>query len=625
MAAPVAEPPRPRTPWTWGAAILLLGALVAGLVGAAILLWRFIDVDSLLEAAMNDAPPAVEEFVADVRLPELPATISWTAHIYVSPRSASFFPDSEYYPALIDRWESTLAGAGAEVRRTHGASGIAALPAAELLVIPAAVCLDEAEREAIRGRVEQGGHLLVTWALGARDENCNWLGFDYLRELAGAQTAGTLEGEPPNYLVVPHGSVVAAGLPPGSRLELYPEPWITLRAGASNVFWSDWALNPLSAPEGGVGGGAIARTTPSGTRFVWFGYRLDVAARPRDQRLLERLAQNAALWAAGHLVAEVDPWPSGYRAAMAVTQDAEHNFRNSRRLAEGLSEIGVPVTFFVVTQLAREHPELAGLLAAAGELGSHSVDHRQVGGRVWGAQLAGVNRARADIAGWSGERPLGFRPPRELFDSLTLEAWRRSGGLYVAASNGARSAAPEIFDVRSGRVVVLPRVVDDDYTIIVTRGQTRPDSLRAAFVTGLEKMRLLGGLSLLTTHTQLIDSRHRVEAVASAVQAARDAGDVWLARTGEIAEWWLGRSDLELTVRERADRSAILNVRNNGTSPVASAWLHVYLPEEPASFAAPELGDTVLESHYEAGGLRVRLPAVGPGESLEILLPRRPA
>jgi peptidoglycan/xylan/chitin deacetylase (PgdA/CDA1 family) len=625
MAAPVAEPPRERTAWTWGAAIVLLGALVAGLVGGAILLWRHIDVDMLLEAATEEAPPPVDEFVAEVTLPELPATIGWTAHIYMSQRSASFFPDPDYYPALIDRWESILTGVGADVSLVSGAAGVEALPTGDVLAIPAAVCLEEGEREAIRRRVEDGGHLLVTWALGARDENCDWVGYDYLRDLAGAETAGTLEGEPPTYLVVPHGSVVAAGLPPGSRLELRTEPWITLRAGVSNVFWSDWALNPLSAPEGGVGGGAIARTTLSGTRIAWFGYRLDVAAGPRDQRLLDRLAQNAALWAAGHVLAEVDPWPAGYRAAMAVTQDAEHSFKNGRRLAEGLSELDVPLTFFVVTQLARAHPELAEVLAAAGELGSHSVDHRQIGGRVWGAQLAGISRARADMATWSGELPLGFRPPRELFDSLTLEAWRRSGGLYLAASNGARSAAPEIFDVRSGRVVVLPRVVDDDYTIIVTRGQTRPDSLYGAFVAGLEKMRTLGGLSLVTTHSQLIDSKRRVEAVASAARAAQDAGDVWLARTSEIAEWWLARSELQLTLRERDDRSAILRVRNNGTSAVESAWLHVYLPEDGATFAAPELGDIILESHYEAGGLRVRLPTVGSGESLEILLPRRPA
>jgi peptidoglycan/xylan/chitin deacetylase (PgdA/CDA1 family) len=119
----------------------------------------------------------------------------------------------------------------------------------------------------------------------------------------------------------------------------------------------------------------------------------------------------------------------------------------------------------------RGHTELAETLLAAGEVGSHSVDHRQVAGRLWGNQLAALRQARNDVRGWTGERPLGLRPPREIYDQFTLEAWRRYGGLYLAGTNRARSAAPELFTVPSGPVVVLPRVVDDDYAVMVVRDE----------------------------------------------------------------------------------------------------------------------------------------------------------
>jgi peptidoglycan/xylan/chitin deacetylase (PgdA/CDA1 family) len=603
--------------------MILLGSLVAGLVGAAILLWRWVDVDSLLEAATNETPPAVEEVVADVALPGLPATAAWSAHLYESESSAGFFPDPGYYGRNLDRWELLLDGIGAGVGRISRAADLDSVHADDLLVIPAAVCLSDSERQAIRRYVERGGHLLVTWALGARDEMCRWLGYDFLRDVTGAETAGTLEGEPPSYLTVPHGSVVATGLPPGSRIELKTEPWITLRADASVVFWSDWALNPLPAPRGGAGGGALVRKLESGGRLAWFGYRLDVAAGAREERIVERLAQNAALWAAGHVLASVEPWPGGHRAAMAVTQDVEHSFKNSRRLARRLMQLEVPGTFFVVTRLALERQDLAAPLMAAGEIGSHSADHRQIAGRPWGTQTTGMTQARADLAAWSGRSPLGLRPPRELFDSVTLEAWRRTGGTYVAAANGARSAAPEIHEVESGAIVVLPRVVDDDYAVIVTRGQTRPDSLRAAFEGALEKTRWLGGLDLLTVHTQLIDSERRVDAIEAAVRSALEAGDVWIASGSEIAEWWLRRSQIALRVHERADRSAVLTVAVLGSQSVESAWLHVHLPEDRSTYAAPEMGDIILESHYGPWGLRVRLPELTPGEAIDILIPRR--
>ncbi len=622
MARRVYEPPRPRPPWAWGGAIVLLGTLTAGLIGAAILLWHFVDIDSLLEAA-EDPPPAVEQPVPDLRLPDLTLTGPWAAHVYESQRSATFFPDSTYLADLIGRWDSLLATVGAATTHLTTPASIDSLRENALLVIPSALCLDDRERQAIRRYVRRGGHLLASWALGARDGECEWVGFDLLRRLVGAESAGTVAKAPVAYLVAPRSGVLAAGFPPGSRIELRTEGWTTVRSDYSGIFWSDWALNPLSAPGGGAAGAAVTRVSESGARIAWLGYRIDAAASPRDQRPLGRLAQNAALWAAGHVIADLDPWPDGHRAALSVTQDVEHSFRNSRRLAERFRAIDVPVTFFVVTQLALERPELAPLLRSAGEVGSHGVDHRQVAGRLWGNQLAGARKAHADIASWCGAEPLGFRPPRELYDQATLEAWRRQGGLYLAASNGARSAAPEVLETQSGPLVVLPRVVDDDYSVMVMRGQRSHEALQTALLNALEKIRWLGGLDLITLHSQLIDTDRRVTAVETAVNAAREAGDVWIARASDIAEWWLARSELELVVRERPDRSVMLTVRNNGAEAVSSARLRLYLAEDGSRYAAPELGDEILDSDYGPFGQWVMLPEVASGDSLAILLPRR--
>ncbi len=71
--------------------------------------------------------------------------------------------------------------------------------------------------------------------------DCTWLGYDLTAELANAEAVGTLERRPPTFLAIPHGSAMAAGLPPGIRIELRNEPWVALRSPASIAFWSDWA------------------------------------------------------------------------------------------------------------------------------------------------------------------------------------------------------------------------------------------------------------------------------------------------------------------------------------------------------------------------------------------------
>lgn len=616
------EPPRPRTPWTWGGAILLLGTLVAGLLGAAILLWRHIDIESLLDTAEDEQLAVVDVSPPQLRLPPLPVTSDWQAYVYVSGASASFFPDTLYLHRLAARWDSLLSAAGASTVRLADADALSSLGRGALLVVPAAICLEVAEREGLRAHVLAGGDLIISWAFGTRDGSCDWRGFGLLEEMTGSRGAVTLDDRPPRYLTLPHGSVVAAGLPPGSRVELENEPWITLRAEALDPVWSDWALNPLPAADAGAAAAIVARRTEHDGRMVWFGYRFDVPASERDRRLLDRVAVNAALWAGGQVVPELEPWPGGHRAALSVTQDVEHGFPNSRRLAGRFQTLGVPVTFFVVTKLARAHPELAGLLTAAGEVASHSVDHRQTAGRFWGTQLAAARQARQDIVAWADVAPRGFRPPREIYDEATLETWRRQGGLYVAGSNDARSAAPELFDLDAGSLVVLPRVVDDDYAVMVLRGELRTDSLRAAFLSGLDKMRRLGGLDLVTVHSQLIDSEQRIEAVEAAVLAAREAGDVWIARAMDIADWWLRRADVFARVEQRADGSVRVSVSNAGAEPVAP-WLRLHLPDDPLAYAAPEAGERILDARFEDGAMRIALPEIPPGGRLELLVPRR--
>jgi peptidoglycan/xylan/chitin deacetylase (PgdA/CDA1 family) len=601
---------------------VLLTGLAGGLISGAFLLWRYIDIDSVLEAATLEPVPRVVEVAPDLSLPRLTTAAPWMAHLYVSRNSAVFFPDKTYYAGLVGRWDDLLSGAGATVRHISGAESIESLDGDQLLVVPAAVCLSGEDRSALEGYVQRGGDLLISWATGARDADCGWLGYEYMAAIAEVETVGTLERYSPTYLAVPHGSALAAGLPPGIRIELRNEPWIAVRSPTSMAFWSDWALNPRAGPYGGAASAASAVVTDAGARVAWFGFRIDMGATEHDQRLIERLVQNTLLWAAGHVIADVDPWPGGYRAALAITQDVERDFRNSRLLARRFSELDVPVTFFVVSKLVRQDKELAEALLSAGEVGSHSVDHRQVAGRLWGNQLAALRQARNDVRGWTGERPLGLRPPRELYDQFTLEAWRRFGGLYVAGTNRARSAAPEIFSVPSGHVVVLPRVVDDDYAVMIARGQRSADSLEAALLSSLHKMRSLGGLQLVTLHTQLIDDTRHVDAVESVVHTARGAGDVWIAGTAELADWWLRRSQLEVRVRERSDLSAIVTVRNTGHTPISSAWVQVHLPGDAASYAAPEVGDDILDSEFGRTGLRIKLPTLAPGQFFNILLPR---
>ena len=88
-------------------------------------------------------------------------------------------------------------------------------------------------------------------------------------------------------MTIPAGIPLAAGFDPGTRIELRPDPSLSLRKSGPRVYWSDWALNP-EPDEGGfqTDVAAMANRTPEGGRTAWFGHRVFqgnnpvVASRP---------------------------------------------------------------------------------------------------------------------------------------------------------------------------------------------------------------------------------------------------------------------------------------------------------------------------------------------------------
>ncbi len=297
---------------------------------------------------------------------------------------------------------------------------------------------------AIRSHVEAGGGLVSNWAVGARDEDCEWRGWGAVGELTGAGDVRELAVREALYLTVPGGMALSPGLDPGTRIELRPEPSLALHLPGPRVYWSDWALNP--APDESGGGADVAAATTlnsSGGRTAWFGFRLSQAATPRDSLRLDRLVQNGILWAAGRAVAAPAPWPNGKRSALLLVEDVEAEYPNARAMADLLEELKLPGTFFAVSQLVLDDTELGQTLARVGEVGSQTSDHNPVAGLAYEDQAVRLRRSWIEIRDWTGDAPGGLRPPEESFDSNTLRAWREAGGRYVVATNQARSGSPE--------------------------------------------------------------------------------------------------------------------------------------------------------------------------------------
>lgn len=627
--------PRARAASHWLGGILLLGLLAGGVISAAVLLWENLDVRQLAPALAVDPGP----------LPHPAPPVSpgiqpggFSVALFSSPRNQAFYPDETYYPAVLRRWSGLMEGLGGAVVEAGSAEDLEALDPQDVLVLPEAPCLSTAEVRAIHRHMDAGGSIVANWAVGARDEECQWRGWGTLAELTDAEDVRELANREALYVTVPGGLALSPGLDPGTRVELRPEPSLALHMAGPRVYWSDWALNP--APDesgGGADVAAVTARTGGGGRIAWFGFRLSQAATPRDSVALERLVQNGILWAAGKVQASPASWPGGKRAALLLIEDVEAEYQNAAAFADLLEEIEMPGTFFAVSQLVMEDPELGPRLARAGEVGSQTSDHNPVAGLAYRDQAVRLRRSWTEIMDWTGSEPGGLRPPEEAFDTNTLRAWSEAGGSYVLAVNQARSGSPEVHRFGDDRVVILlPRLLKDDYNVFVQEGALRSERLSEAFLEGIGKLRAIGGVAVVAVHTQIVGAGRRLDAVRDVAGAAVTQGDWWIAEAREVANWWKARDQVRLTVRESSIQeiaadsipsgggSLLLEV--SGSEGAEGLWVNVILPDglngrvpsvdgEPVAYTATEWGVRVPLAESSVGGPRVITFTVPPESS----------
>jgi peptidoglycan/xylan/chitin deacetylase (PgdA/CDA1 family) len=351
------------------------------------------------------------------------------------------------------------------------------------------------------------------------------------------------------------------------------------------------------------------------------------AATPLDSISVLRFVQNALRWTAGTASAAVAAWPSDARAAMLFALDVEDRARNAIDAATLFVQEQIPGTFFVVTQLTGGDTSFAAALLAAGEVGTHTLDHNPLGGRTAQDQMVRLRRSFDEVREWTGIAPGGLRPPEELYDSLTLEAWNRAGGNYVVAGTEGRTASPEVHHTSRGTMIVMPRLLKDDYNVIVQDGSIRGERISEAFVEGANKLHAVGGLAVIGGHTQIMETGRRLDAFRVVADSARAQGGWWMAKGEQIARWWRARAGTRvefvppatLPVHGTLQPAGISDILVHGApeDALVDAWVEIVLPQESTRLLALLDGQPV-DFVRTAWGMRAPVGTVRPGQTRRI-------
>lgn len=537
-------------------------------------------------------------------------------------------PNPEDYFETEHQWEIVLNEAGIGFRVVPDEDFSANLAAvADVVVLPSAVCLSDAERSAIRGLAQKGVGIVASGAVGARNASCAWKGWDTLAALTGLKNldATTLQQE--SFAGLRGGEFYSEMVPAGYRLSVPAQELIFGSAHQPDIFWSDGRLRP--ARGNSVDNVALGtHGAYEAARVVWFGFKETLPdSSGKDQRAaLNQYLRAAVLWTGRQPLAVLGNWPEHRKAAVMVAETVQ-DAGAARPAADLLSAEKVPATYFIGASQAKASPAALRALRASGEIASAGDSESAFADEDVDRQTARLRTAKASLEQLGSPTVQGFDPPQQVWDEGTVTALQHAGYSYYFDHSSFERAVPDMMVMPQPKtflpadpveVARISAMAASDIEVISQYRGPMPwgDDLAEGFLRDFKMAEYLGGVYTLSFRSDLLGAPENLHILQSLIREIRNAR-AWIAPGESVTSWWAQRDKVRVETQVVSSTRIRLAVTNRSDKPMLDSSVYVYLPRKPRTVRLqPELLSKVVPKTELLTGadpvLRVDFPRLNP-------------
>ncbi|MGE5680612.1 MAG: hypothetical protein ACM34K_06985, partial [Bacillota bacterium] len=502
----------------------------------------------------------------------------------------------------------------------------------KLLILPGSKALSDKEVSQIKKYIEKGGSVFATSGTCSFSENGKWRGWEFFSEVFGLRF--TKEITPNEFLKIHtlRGSLpLTAGIPAGYPLKIAtwdrPMSCEVLEPRTTQVsFWYNFRN------EGGLVNEEIQKTAGiaygkyGSGRFVWMGFELNsVIGQQEDYIFFDKLFQNSLNWLTYSPTAFVHDWPGTYEAAAIITPTLTNDINNIYNLLPILKSEGVPATFFLDPALSDEYRSVFENLKYYGEIGSivdmgylASIDDTLNKLFDYNTQFSHIRQAKKSISRIPKVTNNGAIPLYGLYDENSIRALIASGYDYIFTDSLTDRSVPKTVIRGEKRIVAFTKTARDDYEIIKNFGLTEKDFQLYTYQEDVDRLLFERGLYILKLHTDYQCQAQYVSVVKDLIKYLKSK-NIWITSASEIKDWWLSKSNLEISTEIRGKRRIAVEISNPNGRTVEDVIIQVNLNRDVTNLqlSSDIFGTRIPAYSFDRKSqiLTLKLGRVNPGES----------
>ncbi|MCX7835491.1 MAG: hypothetical protein N2450_05410 [bacterium] len=495
---------------------------------------------------------------------------------------------------LVDYWKDYLTKKNIYYKVYEEPALLGDLTTFDLMILPGAVLLSDAEKSAIKKFVANGGNILTCWSIGARNENAEWIGFDFLSQLIGAIPTFDVRDTTGGTSVVLNGnSPINAMIPPGTHLEFFTyNAFITMEVVEPRSHVGGWWFYPYWKENANPNQRAmIVHGEYLKGKFVWFSFTPETIQDAKNNHIIfDRMVNNAIHWLHGKPLVNVNLWPIGYRSAAALILNVTGNTYEYEKLSNSIDFGSTQMDLLVDTDFPISNkmkiPTQSDWIIKANPKIKLS-DNDIIEQNKW--MKYQVERVEKAI----GKSPVGYMPPNWNSDGNTYIVCARNNLKFLLSDQNPRHYGPEsrlikhsgwwVFQ-RKSHLLTMPKAsVSLDEWLNVKSLESSKNAV-LWMKADLQRIANAGGLyvGIFDASTSIDEEKEFLQDISNSI----DSLGMWRAPISKIMERYGAWINIKASAEPVSKTRIRVNISNTGNFTIRDIPVTVYLIREFESVTA---------------------------------------